>query len=368
MSWDSVLGHDDARKKFEVGFQSGRLASTFLFVGPNGIGKRTFSLTLAKTLLCSRRDGFQPCDTCPSCKQVNGNEHPDVQYVCRLPEKAQLTMEQIVGEKGLQNGFIHWVGKKPYYGDRKVAIIDDVDFLRIEGANALLKTLEEPPSGTMIILLGSSAQSQLSTIRSRSQLVRFSALDSNQVLKILGKMSLEADPDRIQAAAKASGGSVQNALNMLGEGVLEFRKIWLTRLASLSLTKGGFVKEATSFIEQAGKDATSKRSRITLLAGWGADFFRSLMIVMSDESSSHTDQLVPDPMLRKAAEAAKSHYKSGLYELTRAIDRCLESGRHVAANAHQATLLESWLIDLNHICHGGTPALPSLATHSPLSF
>jgi len=167
MSWDTILGHDQVRQQFATAMAQDRLASTFLFLGPEGIGKRTFAWKLAQTLLCPRATDFHPCGTCPSCRQVLAGEHPDLEYVCRAADRNQITLDQLVGDKSDREGLCQKISMKPYYGGRKVAILDDADDLRQEGANALLKTLEEPPPQSVIILIGTAEQRQLPTIRSR---------------------------------------------------------------------------------------------------------------------------------------------------------------------------------------------------------
>src|SRR5688500_15969366 len=174
--WQGIEGHDGIVARFRRALEQGRLASTFLFVGPPGVGKRSFALALAKSLLCERRDEalLDPCGICPSCVQVEAGMHPDL-YVLGLPEgKSSIPIKLLIGEEEtrMREGLCYDISLKPFMGNRKVAIIDDADFLnRREVANCLLKTLEEPPPKSVIILVGTSEGKQLPTIRSRAQLV-----------------------------------------------------------------------------------------------------------------------------------------------------------------------------------------------------
>src|SRR5436190_1587649 len=90
MTWQNIRGHDRVVEKFRRALVKGRLASTFLFVGPSGIGKRTFALALAKGLLCERvpEQRLDPCGECPSCLQVASLNHPDVEMLAKPPDKA----------------------------------------------------------------------------------------------------------------------------------------------------------------------------------------------------------------------------------------------------------------------------------------
>lgn len=367
MSWESVLGHDRVRQQFATAIANDRLASTFLFLGLDGIGKRTFALKLAQTLLCPRAMDFHPCGVCPSCRQLLAGEHPDFQYLCRLPDRNQIILEQLIGEKGDRDGFCHTIAKKPYYGGRKVAILDDADDLRHEGANSLLKTLEEPPPNTVIILIGTAEQRQLPTIRSRCQIVRFAPLHWEDVQQILLEKDLVSPPDVAERLARSSGGSVQSALHLFGEDVLDFRTQWLERLASGRMTHEGFIKVLQTFVERAGKEANPKRRRLIEVAAWAAELFRLMLAVLANGRPMPAMQDFPDQQLVQLAIAGAENWPGTLESMAVALDRSLMVESQVMANAHVVTLIESWLLDLNQAAHAKIPFYPSLAAASPLA-
>src|SRR5215471_14678268 len=96
----NIRGHQQIADRFRRALARGRLASTFLFVGPPGIGKRTFALTLAQGLLCERvpEERLDPCGECPSCRQVKALTHPDVELVTRPPDKNFIPLELLIGD------------------------------------------------------------------------------------------------------------------------------------------------------------------------------------------------------------------------------------------------------------------------------
>ena len=175
-----LRGHDGVADQFRRALKRGRLASTFLFVGPAGIGKRAFALWLAQGLLCERvpEEKLAPCGACPSCQMVAAGSHPDVETISKPADKAFIPVELLIGdaEHRMRAGLCYNIALKAYSARWKVAIIDDADYLNKEGANCLLKTLEEPPPKSILILIGTSVQRQLPTIRSRCQIVRFQPL------------------------------------------------------------------------------------------------------------------------------------------------------------------------------------------------
>jgi DNA polymerase-3 subunit delta' len=346
MTWQGIEGHDDIVAKFRAMLAGGRLASTFLFVGPAGVGKGGFAVRLAATLLCQNRAAaaLDPCGICPACQQVAAGTHPDLLRVAKPADKTFIPLELFIGskEKRMQEGLCHDISLKPFMGGRRVAIIDDADYLNEEGANCLLKTLEEPPPRSVLILIGSSVDRQLPTIRSRAQIVRFRPLSTSLVADLLIARGIVSDPDQANRLASVSGGRLALAADMAAPGLWQFRDALVAQLGEGDFDNVEFAKTLTAFVDEAGKEAAPRRARMRLVIGIAVDFYRDLLRALAGGDPVHGE-------LRQAAGRAAAGGRFDHVDVLALVDRCLETLGHVDRNANQSALLECWLDDLAQI-------------------
>jgi len=344
MSWHGILGHDDVVEQFRRALKRGRLASSFLFVGPEGVGKRAFALKLAQALLCQTRPeaALDPCEACPACAQVAAGTHPDLEVIERPKDRAFIPLELLIGDKEHRGreGLCHHLALKPYMGGRKVAVIDDADYLNPEGANCLLKTLEEPPPRSVLILIGTSPAKQLPTIRSRCQLVRFLALKPEAVAELLVARGLLPEGEDARRMAEHAEGSVQRALELAQPELWEFRSTLYGQLARPVLDSVRTAREVAGFVDEAGKQAAARRRRLHQLVGFAADFYRHLL-------RAQTGTPPPaDAELATHVTRALDSTPPDLDQTAARLQRCLDAAEQIDRNANQSTLIEAWLDDL----------------------
>ncbi len=149
LTWSTLVGHAAQVGMLRRAAERGRLGSTLLFAGPHGIGKRRIAMSVAQSLFCERHVEAEllACGECSACKQVAAHTHPDLIVVRRPPGKAVLPIALFVGEDESRGkeGMCHELSLRPMSAGRRIAIIDEAELMGDEAANALLKTLEEPP-------------------------------------------------------------------------------------------------------------------------------------------------------------------------------------------------------------------------------
>jgi DNA polymerase-3 subunit delta' len=343
--WQGILGHDAVVHRFRATLRRSRLASTYLFVGPSGIGKRRFALALAKALLCSEtcEDQLQPCERCESCRLFAAGNHPDLDVVGLPPDKTALPLELFIGDKEHRNrdGLCHRLSLKPYLGGRKIAIIDDADRFNLEGANCLLKTLEEPPPRSLVILLGTSASKQLPTIRSRAQVVAFQPLDVSVVADVLVERAIVDGREDAVRLATFSEGSVERASQLAEPKMWEFRARLLSMLSAKSHDCVRMARAIQLFVDDAGKEATARRERLRAVISFAEDFFRGYFRYRLKS------QLTGDDLTHEGIRAAATNNLYGTtYALVGGAESCLEALTSVDRNANLGLVIQKWCEDL----------------------
>jgi DNA polymerase-3 subunit delta' len=234
-------------------------------------------------------------------------------------------------------------------GKRRVAIVDDADLLGEEAANCLLKTLEEPPPGSVLILIGTSPERQLPTIRSRCQILRFSPPEPSDAARLIAAELDVSDPEEALRLAKHAGGSMERAVQLRDGDLWSFREGFVLALADLPAGSVPLGTRTVEFVEAAGKEAVERRARLRLVIEFGLDFYRMLM----RQLSGLEDGSAVDGPLLQAAQRALGQAATWNEELAAdCIDRCLQALSHVDRNAHLTTLTECWIDDLAQLTAG----------------
>jgi len=200
----TLVGNERNKEILRRLLRNDRLAATLIFAGPDGVGKRQFALTLAKAANCVRElDGaFDSCDECPACKRVDAGSHGDVRTI--RPDGTYIKVAQ-ARELSAEIQF------RPFEGRHRFFIIDEADRLREEAANALLKTLEEPPANSSVILITARPDSLLPTIRSRSQRLTFAPLSISEMETYLAA-NYRRPPEDTALLARVCEGRIGQAM------------------------------------------------------------------------------------------------------------------------------------------------------------
>ena len=172
----TILGHDRVVERLTSAVRHAKLHHAYLFEGPTGVGKTTVALHIARMANCTGAPlGEGPCGSCPTCVQIAAGTHPDV---IRLAPREDRASQTIAVEDVRE--VVRRAGYRRFNSRRRFILVEPAEALEL-ASNALLKTLEEPPEGTVFLLLASNATALLPTIRSRCQRVRFGAVPVDRI-------------------------------------------------------------------------------------------------------------------------------------------------------------------------------------------
>lgn len=266
-----VIGQDKAVNSLKRSLAEGHLAHAYVFVGPRHVGKMTLAINLAQALNCASDE--KPCGQCHTCRRIALGKHPDVRVIQRTDvaeseESAQRKNISIDQIREMQ----HNVHLKPYEGGWRVIIIDGAEFMNDEAANALLKTLEEPPESTLFVLINTDEGALLPTILSRCQRIDLLPLSIRAARQALGEQ-FGASPERADLLARLSHGAIGWAiLAASDESIMEERSRNLESF--ISLADSGITERfefANGLATLFGKNRALVRSRLELWLTWWRD-------------------------------------------------------------------------------------------------
>lgn len=327
MSWNRIRGQDAARQTFLAALDRGRLGQAYLLVGPDGVGKRLFARELAKSFLCERPPGkMSACGACPACAQVEAGTHPDLLFL-RTPEgKHELPVAAM-------REFCAQLALKPTRGPRKIGIVEDADDFNEESANSFLKTLEEPPPGALLLLIGTGTDRQLPTILSRCQLVRFQPLSDADLGAILTEHGIE-DPAKRDRLARLGSGSAARALALDDDSIWQVRQALVDGLTAPRPSFQPLAETWAKFHEDAGKDSAAQRTRASLVLKFLIEAVEHALKLSLGAAVGGCD----------AAEAARLKSfadRVGTAALLELLDRCVEADFHVERRVQLILVVES---------------------------
>lgn len=282
MAWEGLVGHTEQIDMLRRSMERGRLGHTYLLTGPSGVGKRRFALAWAECLLCESANPLllESCGHCSACKQVRARTHPDLLLVGRPEGKSEIPIDLLLGpsERRGTEGFCHDLALRPMSGTRKVAIIDDADRLNDEGANCLLKTLEEPPEHSLLILVATTPDAMLPTIRSRCQMLRFQPLAEEHVRDILLREGMTESAQEAAEVAALCDGSLDTAAQLLAPHLREQRLALYDGLAAECFESPQLSEKMIAAIEQAGTETSVQRDHAAWLIHFCIEFYRRALV------------------------------------------------------------------------------------------
>jgi len=291
----AVRGHDRAKEQLRRALARDRLAHAVLITGPEGVGKQRLARALMALMACEG-EGAEPCGQCAGCRQQAAGSHPDLRVLEIPPGKKEIRVEAV---RELRS----FVQLSPLTARRKVAIINDAHALNVNAQNALLKTLEEPPPRSLLILITHAPGALLPTVRSRCQRIHCAPLPDDDVREILQHDCQVPEQEAGLAAAYAEG-SPGRALQ-LRRALGERRQALLAHLAELPGAR--YVRLAQMIQDATGRDDPALPLAVMLTwyrdqavqavgagaVGWrNADLLARMPAASAESAGRHADAVI----------------------------------------------------------------------------
>jgi DNA polymerase-3 subunit delta' len=262
MPFRDVFGHRRLVSLLARAVPREALPPSLILSGPEGVGKRLVATAAAQALNCTNRQHFpiagpeavDACGTCAACVRIARGVHPDV-FVVAPGETGSIKVDAI-------REVVERAAYRPFEGRRRVLLIDDAEAMMPPAQNALLKTLEEPPSGSIFMLVTSRPDALLPTVQSRCPRLRFWPLSAEEVAAVLIRGGV--DPSGARAVAAASGGSVSQALEASAGDLEVLREVAAGALAhaATSLDPRRRLEAAKDLVTKSGSGLASERAQL----------------------------------------------------------------------------------------------------------
>jgi DNA polymerase-3 subunit delta' len=336
----SVVGQDPAVAMLSRCLAEERVSHAYLFVGPAQVGKATTARRFAQALNCL--GDAPPCGECRACRLIGEDKHPDVEVmgVGGVCDEAEHRDHRSDGSRDIRICQVRRVervlSRTPFEGRYRVIIVDPADALTTEAANAFLKTLEEPPSHVVLILVAEREEALPPTVRSRCRRVPLAAAPVSVVARALGEQ-WSVPPERARLLARLSRGRLGWALGALvDEGVLEGMESALEEAERLA--ESGYAERFAAAAELAARYPRDPGGVLGILETW-QQWWRDVLLlaVGRSEQVTHLDQL--DRLRRQASQYGVEGSLQALEALARVAGELEE-------NANATLALEVLMLEL----------------------
>ncbi|MCR5735929.1 MAG: DNA polymerase III subunit delta [Lachnospiraceae bacterium] len=323
--FNDIVGQDHIIKQLKGSIDNNTVSHAYLITGEEGMGKKLIANTFAMALQCTGA-GNRPCMTCDHCKQALSGNEPDIITVTREKENV-LTVGEI-RDQVVDDVFI-----KPYSSDHKIYIIPKADKMNVQAQNALLKTLEEPPSYAVIILLSDNMQALLPTIISRCTVLSAKPVSDELIRKYLTE-KIHISDHQADLCISFARGNVGRAEDLaVNEEFDTLKKETLRTLKSLKSAEDSFLYDCVKKLSQY-------KESISLLFEFMVMWYRDVLLYMTTKEETGLIFSEEAKSIREAAE--NSSYEG----INRIIERIGRTKEMLKANVNPELALEFLLFEI----------------------
>ncbi len=323
-NWDNIIGNEQVKEYLMTAIKTGILSHSYIIAGADGMGKMMLAKCFAQALLCENKTGH-PCGQCHSCKQMQSGNHPDVIFVKH--EKVNT-----IGVDDIRNGLVNDMLIKPYSSEHKIYIVDEAEKMSLQAQNALLKTIEEPPTYGIVILLTSNIEASLPTILSRCMVLNMKPVSDKQMDTYLKQKGLESRViDRVLLFAQGNIGRAEKmALSEKFFSLVEQILYILKNIADMKF------EQLLDSVDQLEKYKINITECLDYMQLWYRD-------VLLFKATSDGNLIVFKDEIRYISNAAKRSTYNGIESIMKAIEK---AKRRLDANVNFELTMELLLLEI----------------------
>lgn len=257
---NEILGHDPIKEHFYNAVITGNISHAYILSGEEGMGKKSLAEAFALALLCENGQG-DPCRQCHACKQVLSGNHPDLVYVTHEKPAS-------IGVDDVRRQINDTIQVKPYSSAHKIYIVDDAEKMTVQAQNALLKTIEEPPSYAVILLLTTNAESFLPTILSRCVQLKLKPLKDSVIREYLTDR-LKVEPSQADIYTAFARGNLGKAIHLAESE--DFRHMYQAVLNLLKNLKNADISQLLDSIRTVKEEKLDVYQCLDFMQMWYRD-------------------------------------------------------------------------------------------------
>ncbi|MEG0564825.1 MAG: DNA polymerase III subunit delta' [Hungatella sp.] len=258
--FQDILGHEMIKEHFQKAIEAQKVSHAYILSGEAGMGRKSLANAFALTLLCEKGNA-QPCMECHACKQVLSGNHPDLIYVRHEKPTS-------IGVDDIREQVNDTIMIRPYSSDYKLYVIDEAEKMTVQAQNALLKTIEEPPSYAIILLLTTNQEAFLPTILSRCVQLKLKPLQ-DFVIKGYLVQTLGVSEEKADLYAAFSRGNLGKAIRLAGSD--EFQLMYQEVLGMLRRIKSLDISELLNYIHKLKEENLDLYECLDFMQLWYRD-------------------------------------------------------------------------------------------------
>ncbi len=325
-----IIGQEQIKEHLQNALQREKISHAYILNGERNSGKEFIAKIFASALQCEKPDGssgmLEPCGECHSCKQMASKNQPDVKYISHEKPGS-------IGVEDIRSQINGDVAIKPYSSPRKIYIINEGEKMTVQAQNALLKTLEEPPAYTVILILTMNMESLLPTVLSRCTALNMKPVRDNQIKKFLMEVMQVPDYKADLCAAFARGNIGKAKLLASSE---EFEHVKEEAVTLLKYINDMEISEIVAAIKKINEYKLDVNDYFDILAIW----YRDVLLFKATNDANHLIFKEEIPYIRKVAD--RSAYE-GIEKIIHALDK---SKQRLNANVNFDLTMELLLLTI----------------------